>query len=49
MTGERFDLSRPRRLHLIGVGGSGMSAIAEVLNEEDEDEDSEAVSSDEDA
>jgi UDP-N-acetylmuramate--alanine ligase len=25
------DLSRPRRIHLVGVGGSGMSAIAGVL------------------
>ncbi len=27
----RPDLSRPRRIHLVGVGGSGMSAIATVL------------------
>jgi UDP-N-acetylmuramate--alanine ligase len=26
-----FDLSRPGRFHVVGVGGSGMSAIAEVL------------------
>jgi UDP-N-acetylmuramate--alanine ligase len=26
-----IDLSRPRRIHLVGVGGSGMSAIATVL------------------
>ncbi len=25
------DLSRPRRVHIVGVGGSGMSAIAEIL------------------
>lgn len=25
------DLSRPRRVHVVGVGGSGMSAIAEIL------------------
>jgi UDP-N-acetylmuramate--alanine ligase len=25
------DLSRPRRIHLVGVGGAGMSAIASVL------------------
>ncbi|MGI9023845.1 MAG: UDP-N-acetylmuramate--L-alanine ligase [Acidimicrobiales bacterium] len=28
---EPVDLSRPRRIHLVGIGGSGMSAIAEVL------------------
>ncbi|MDA3039424.1 MAG: UDP-N-acetylmuramate--L-alanine ligase [Actinomycetota bacterium] len=28
---DGVDLSRPRRIHLIGVGGSGMSAIAEIL------------------
>ncbi|MGH9119019.1 MAG: UDP-N-acetylmuramate--L-alanine ligase [Acidimicrobiales bacterium] len=27
----QVDLSRPRRIHLVGVGGSGMSAIAGVL------------------
>jgi UDP-N-acetylmuramate--alanine ligase len=26
-----FDLSRPRRIHVVGVGGAGMSAIASVL------------------
>ncbi len=36
MTGERagsapVDLSYPRRIHLVGVGGAGMSAIASVL------------------
>ena len=25
------DLARPRRIHLVGIGGAGMSAIAEVL------------------
>ena len=29
--GGRPDLSRPRRVHVIGAGGSGMSAIATVL------------------
>ncbi|MDQ4130702.1 MAG: UDP-N-acetylmuramate--L-alanine ligase [Actinomycetota bacterium] len=29
--GERFDLSQPRRIHLVGVGGAGMSAIARSL------------------
>ncbi|MFN2557746.1 MAG: UDP-N-acetylmuramate--L-alanine ligase [Nitriliruptorales bacterium] len=28
---EQFDLSRPRRIHLVGVGGAGMSAIARSL------------------
>ncbi len=28
-----LDLSRPRRIHLVGVGGSGMNAIASVLAE----------------
>ncbi len=27
----QFDLSHPRRIHLIGVGGAGMSAIARSL------------------
>ncbi|MGH9164740.1 MAG: UDP-N-acetylmuramate--L-alanine ligase [Acidimicrobiales bacterium] len=27
----RLDLSRPRRIHVVGVGGAGMSAIATVL------------------
>ncbi len=26
-----LDLSRPRRVHIVGIGGAGMSAIAEVL------------------
>ena len=26
-----FDLSRPRRVHIVGVAGAGMSAIALVL------------------
>lgn len=26
-----LDLRRPRRIHLVGIGGAGMSAIAEVL------------------
>ncbi len=26
-----IDLGRPRRIHVVGVGGSGMSAIAEIL------------------
>ncbi len=29
--GARPDLSRPRQVHIIGVGGAGMSAIATVL------------------
>ena len=29
--GERLDLSRPRRVHVVGVGGAGMSGIAAVL------------------
>lgn len=29
---EAIDLSTPRTIHLIGVGGAGMSAIAEVLH-----------------
>ncbi|MDA8295008.1 MAG: UDP-N-acetylmuramate--L-alanine ligase [Actinomycetota bacterium] len=33
MTAGRLDLSRPRRIHLVGVGGAGMSAIAVVLAE----------------
>ncbi len=28
---DMLDLSHPRRIHLVGVGGSGMSAIAEIL------------------
>ncbi len=31
MTGPDLDLRAPRRIHVVGVGGSGMSAIAEVL------------------
>lgn len=31
MTQSRVDLSSPRRIHVIGVGGPGMSAIAIVL------------------
>ncbi|MFN2606490.1 MAG: UDP-N-acetylmuramate--L-alanine ligase [Acidimicrobiales bacterium] len=27
----RVDLDRPRRLHLVGIGGSGLSSMAEVL------------------
>jgi len=29
----RADLSRPRRIHLVGIGGAGMSGIARVLIE----------------
>ncbi len=29
---EPFDLGRPRKIHIVGVGGSGMSAIAEILS-----------------
>ena len=28
-----FDLSRPRRIHVVGIGGPGMNAIAQVLCE----------------
>lgn len=31
ITGPSLDLSTPRRIHVVGVGGSGMSAIASVL------------------
>jgi len=31
-TSEAIDLSSPRAIHLIGIGGAGMSAIAEVLH-----------------
>ncbi|MGD9794670.1 MAG: UDP-N-acetylmuramate--L-alanine ligase [Acidimicrobiia bacterium] len=31
MVDQLFDLSRPRRIHIVGVGGPGMSAIALVL------------------
>lgn len=31
MTTSRFDVSTPRRIHVVGVGGPGMSAIAIVL------------------
>ncbi|MDX1509946.1 MAG: UDP-N-acetylmuramate--L-alanine ligase [Nitriliruptorales bacterium] len=34
MTAVPADLSRPRRVHLVGVGGAGMSGIARVLMEE---------------
>ncbi|MBK6858557.1 MAG: UDP-N-acetylmuramate--L-alanine ligase [Microthrixaceae bacterium] len=30
-TGVAVDLSRPRRIHLVGVGGAGVSAIAVIL------------------
>ncbi len=30
-TGAVLDLSRPRRVHVVGAGGAGMSAIASVL------------------
>lgn len=30
---EKFDLSEPRRIHVVGVGGPGMSAVATVLAE----------------
>lgn len=34
MTGVTFfDLSTPRRIHVIGIGGPGMNAIAQVLSE----------------
>ena len=29
--GAVVDLSRARRVHIVGVGGAGMSAIAEIL------------------
>ncbi|MFT7600303.1 MAG: UDP-N-acetylmuramate--alanine ligase [Acidimicrobiales bacterium] len=32
LSNEAIDLSSSRRVHLIGVGGSGMSAIAEILH-----------------
>ncbi len=31
MTTQMPDLSVPRRIHIVGLGGSGMSAIAEIL------------------
>ncbi|MBM3684600.1 MAG: UDP-N-acetylmuramate--L-alanine ligase [Actinobacteria bacterium] len=31
VVGEEVDLSVPRRVHVVGVGGAGMSAIAEIL------------------
>jgi UDP-N-acetylmuramate--alanine ligase len=31
MLGRDLDLSQPRRIHLIGIGGAGMNAIATVL------------------
>ncbi len=30
--GARYDLGAPRRIHLVGIGGAGMSAIATVLS-----------------
>ena len=34
MSNDRlFDLSRPRRIHVVGIGGPGMNAIAQVLCE----------------
>ena len=33
MSPEVFDLSRPRRVHVVAVGGAGMSAIATLLAE----------------
>lgn len=33
MTGPAIDLSEPRRIHLVGAGGSGMNAIGLVLAE----------------
>jgi UDP-N-acetylmuramate--alanine ligase len=30
--GDPIDLRHPRRIHLVGLGGAGMSAIAEVLH-----------------
>jgi len=32
-TATLFDLSRPKRIHVIGIGGPGMNAIAQVLCE----------------
>jgi UDP-N-acetylmuramate--alanine ligase len=31
MAEPRLDLSQPRRIHIVGIGGAGMSAIATVL------------------
>ena len=31
MTSDRFDLASPRRVHVVGVGGPGMNAIATCL------------------
>src|SRR4051794_41222863 len=31
IAGTALDLSTPRRIHVVGVGGAGMSAIASVL------------------
>ncbi len=31
---DSFDLSRPRRLHMAGIGGSGMAPLARILAEE---------------
>ncbi len=33
MRAESFDLSRPRRVHVVAIGGAGMSAIATLLAE----------------
>ena len=30
---DAFDLSRTRRIHVVGIGGPGMNAIAQVLFE----------------
>ncbi len=30
-TAGSIDLNRPRRIHIVGIGGAGMSAIAEIL------------------
>jgi UDP-N-acetylmuramate--alanine ligase len=31
MRAERVDLQRPRRVHIVGVGGAGMSGLARIL------------------
>ena len=33
MSQSTIDLARPRRIHIIGIGGAGMAAIADVLDE----------------
>ena len=33
MVGDSFDLNVKRRIHVVGIGGPGMSAIAQVLFE----------------